>query len=69
VFATTDKATGKEITLIREADTPIKRHVKIKMKANPHDPVWREYFNARYKQMKQSAPMYSRVPQCASCEA
>lgn len=65
VFAATEEATGKEIQLISETDTPIKRHVKIKMKANPHDPVWREYFNARYKQMKQSTPMYNRVPKGA----
>lgn len=65
VFAATEEATGKEIQLISEADTPIKRHVKIKMKANPHDPVWREYFNARYKQMKQSTPMYNRMPKGA----
>lgn len=69
VFAATEEATGKEIQLISEADTPIKRHVKIKMKANPHDPVWREYFNARYKQMKQSTPMYNRVPKGALGEA
>ena len=69
MFAATEEATGKEIQLISEADTPIKRHVKIKMKANPHDPVWREYFNARYKQMKQSTPMYNRVPKGALGEA
>jgi RNA-directed DNA polymerase len=69
VFAAEDEATGKELTLVKEADTPIRRHVKIKMKANPHDPVWAEYFTARDKQMKKSTPLCNRVPQGALCEA
>jgi len=68
VFAAKDEATGKEIRLVTEADTPIKRHVKIKSKANPYNPVWAEYFAARNKQMKKSAPMYSRASQGALCD-
>ena len=49
------KKNGEE-KLIIEADTPIRRHVKIRARANPHDPVWNEYFAARKKQMKQSIP-------------
>jgi len=43
-----DKA-GKpfKIRLRRAADTPIRRHIKIKGKANPYDPQWEAYFEAR----------------------
>ncbi len=33
--------------LIRIANVPIKRHVKIKGDANPYDPVWEVYFETR----------------------
>jgi len=62
------KENGEE-KLIIEADTPIRRHVKIRASANPHDPVWREYFAARKKQMKQSIPWWSWVPEGAFVEA
>ena len=55
--------------LIIEADTPIRRHVKIKASANPHDPVWKEYFATRKKQMKESIPWWSRAPEGAFVEA
>jgi len=61
------KENGEE-KLIIEADTPIRRHVKIRASANPHDPVWREYFAARKKQMKQSIPWWSWVPEGAFVE-
>lgn len=53
VFAATEKqedGTIKELVLLREADTPIERHVKIKATANPHDPEWDPYFEARWAQ-------------------
>jgi len=62
------KENGEE-KLIIEADTPIRRHVKIRESANPRDPVWREYFAARKKQMKQSIPWWSWVPEGAFVEA
>ena len=62
------KKNGEE-KLIIEADTPIRRHVKIRARANPHDPVWNEYFAARKKQMKQSIPWCSWVPEGAFVEA
>jgi RNA-directed DNA polymerase len=34
-------------TLIKEADTDIRRHVKVKGEANPYDPEWEEYFERR----------------------
>jgi hypothetical protein len=34
-------------TLIKAADTPIRRHTKIKAAANPFDPDWEPYFEAR----------------------
>jgi len=34
-------------TLLRAADTPIRRHVKIQKDANPYDPAWEEYFECR----------------------
>ena len=69
VFAAKEAGKDEEIRLVYEADTPIRRHVKIKSGANPHDPVWTEYFTARKKQMKRSTPLYSRVPEGALVEA
>lgn len=37
----------KGIWLLFESDTLIRRHIKIKSQANPHDPKWMQYFNAR----------------------
>jgi RNA-directed DNA polymerase len=37
----------RRITLYRLAQTAIKRHVKIRNEANPYDPRWEEYFQAR----------------------
>ncbi len=39
-------ATGKE-KIARLPDIKIRRHVKIKAKANPYDPAWNEYFEIR----------------------
>lgn len=38
----------KELNLIKTSNTPIRRHVKIKAQANPHDPVWEDYFESRW---------------------
>lgn len=53
IFAATGDG-GKQSTLIlrKEADTPIKRHIKIRSAANPHDPAWGEYFEARLRKKK-----------------
>ncbi|HDR9039217.1 TPA: group II intron reverse transcriptase/maturase, partial [Burkholderia vietnamiensis] len=51
VFAVTEKqedGTQRELTLLRELDTPIQRHVKIRANANPHDPKWEPYFESRW---------------------
>jgi RNA-directed DNA polymerase len=37
----------QELTLCRAGDVPIQRHVKIKGAANPYDPPWEVYFEAR----------------------
>ncbi len=58
-----------ERQLFLEASMPIRRHVKIKTKANPHDPVWREYFSARRTQMWKTTPLSCRVPHGALLEA
>lgn len=59
VFAATEKVedgTKKDFILLREADTPIVRHVKIKADANPHDPKWESYFESRWgKKMLRSS--------------
>jgi len=59
VFAATEKiedGTQKEYILLRESDTPIQRHVKIKADANPHDPKWEPYFESRWgKKMLRSS--------------
>jgi RNA-directed DNA polymerase len=51
VFAATEKnedGTPRELILLTESDTPIKRHIKIKSQANPHDPKWEPYFESRW---------------------
>ncbi|MEN9896264.1 MAG: hypothetical protein RIR97_2116 [Pseudomonadota bacterium] len=51
VFSDTEKqedGTTKELTLLLESDTPIVRHVKIRAQANPYDPDWESYFEARW---------------------
>jgi len=37
----------QELTLVHAGDVPIQRHVKIKGAANPYDPQWAVYFEAR----------------------
>jgi RNA-directed DNA polymerase len=51
VFSAVDKGKDgaqKEHTLLAQSDTPIKRHIKIKALANPHDPAWQPYFESRW---------------------
>lgn len=59
VFAATEKqedGKSREIILLKESDTPIQRHIKIKADANPHDPQWERYFESRWgKKMLNSA--------------
>jgi RNA-directed DNA polymerase len=59
VFAATEEkedGTQKNIILLKEMDTPIVRHIKIKADANPHDPQWERYFESRWgKKMLNSA--------------
>ena len=60
----------KKLSLVLEADTAIKRHVQIKGMANPHDPVWTQYFEARRnKQRAKSTQWCCRVQQSAFAEA
>jgi RNA-directed DNA polymerase len=50
VFATTERqedGTIREVVLRKASDTPIKRHIKIKGAANPHDQRWYGYFALR----------------------
>jgi len=59
VFAATEKkedGMSRELVLLKESDTPIQRHVKIKADANPHDPTWAQYFESRWgKKMLRSS--------------
>ena len=53
VFASDDSGTPangmpKRTRLVRASDTPIRRHIKIRMDANPFDPAWDSYFEARH---------------------
>ena len=51
VFTATEyqeDGTKRELTLLRESDTPIHRHIKIQANANPHDPQWQQYFESRW---------------------
>ena len=57
-------------SLVLEADTSIRRHIKIKGMANPHDPAWKQYFEARRnKQRTKLTLRCCRVPQGAFAEA
>ena len=49
VFTGRDKETKRQVLLLKASDTPIRRHIKIKGKANPFDPSWEEYFTNREK--------------------
>jgi len=80
VFATTEKrkdGTQKEHVLLYQADTPIKRHLKIKAHANPHDPQWEPYFESRWgKKILNSSKGRSKLYRvwqrqegmCSSCQ-
>lgn len=59
VFAAIEKnedGSRRTTTLLKETDTPIQRHIKIKGDANPHDAKWEPYFEARWgKKMMNSS--------------
>jgi len=61
--ATVDSHKRKMLTLFLEGDTPIRRHIKIRIGANPHDPVWKPYFEARRERLMKSTPKCFRVPE------
>jgi RNA-directed DNA polymerase len=44
---TTSQGNPQKHRLIRLAYTPFKRHIKVKAEANPYDPAWERYFEAR----------------------
>jgi RNA-directed DNA polymerase len=62
MFIAKEAVGNEEHQLFIEARMPIQRHVKIRTKANPHDPAWGEYFTARKRQMRTSMPLCCRVP-------
>ena len=41
-------------TLMKLADIPIRRHVKVKCEANPYDPTWDAYFRKRMQKRNRS---------------
>jgi len=47
----TETKDGEGTRLIKHADTPIRRHVKVKAEANPFDPKWELYFEERDKDL------------------
>ena len=46
-WETTKDGTKRFVRLLTHAETPIRRHVKIKADANPFDPEWESYFEQR----------------------
>jgi RNA-directed DNA polymerase len=47
-FVAEDEKWGKkEVRLLLESHTQIRRHIKIKTDANPYDPKWEKYFEVR----------------------
>lgn len=76
--ATTVDGRGKPhtIRLLKAADVPIKRHIKVKAHANPYDPQWETYFEERIVlQMKDNhrgyktllTLWYAQQGQCPQC--
>ena len=68
----------REFILLHESDTPIKRHIKIKADANPHDPKWEPYFESRWgKKMLRSSKDRGKLHRvwrrqdglCSTCQA
>ncbi|NMY12154.1 group II intron reverse transcriptase/maturase [Pseudomonas veronii] len=59
IFAATEEkedGSKRDFILLKESDTPIQRHIKIKAAANPYDPQWEQYFESRWgKKMLSSA--------------
>jgi RNA-directed DNA polymerase len=75
VDAENDQGSGT-VRLVQAADTPIRRHQKIKGEANPYDPQWEEYFEGRLGlQMKEATKgkirllrlWWSQDKVCAHC--
>src|SRR6266545_6628434 len=61
-LTTTGTPQGGMIRLVKAADVPIKRHVKIKAAANPYDPEWETYFEERLGlQMKENLREYEKL--------
>jgi len=69
-------AEGQRVThtLLAMADTPIRRHRKLHGDANPYDPAWAAYFDARFERwMKEPRRSGIRIVwrrqrgQCAHC--
>jgi len=59
VFVATEKqedGKSSEIILLKESDTPIQRHIKIKADANPHDLEWEPYFESRWGKKMLNSP-------------
>jgi len=58
VFAATEEKEGmqREWVLLKESDTPIRRHIKIKANANPYDPQWAQYFESRWGKKMLNSP-------------
>ena len=51
IFAATEEkedGSKRDCILLKESDTPIQRHIKIKAAANPYDPQWEQYFESRW---------------------
>lgn len=80
IFAAIEKiedGTQREHILMSQSDTPIKRHIKIKAHANPHDPAWEPYFESRWgKKMLNSSRCRSKLyrvwrrqeGRCSTCQ-
>jgi RNA-directed DNA polymerase len=45
--STTDGEKRSNLAIVKAADTPIRRHTKIRSDANPYDPAFRTYFEER----------------------
>lgn len=51
---------GQPINLFQASRVKIRRHIKIKQKANPYDPAWEQYFEGREERKMRRKPQGKR---------
>lgn len=56
-------------TLMKLADIPIRRHIKVKCEANPYDPIWDDYYSKRiHKSNRSRTSRKGALSEAATCK-